>query len=101
VSGIDLTDAVEAAAREDWRRDPERVAWESLAPEMREYMRRKVARVITAAAPLIEAQVRADERARIEEALAEATIDALQAGRKTFRAGLERASRIVHARGQA
>lgn len=48
--------AVDAAARADWERVPDRCPWDELAPAMREHMRKKVRHIVAAATPLITAE---------------------------------------------
>jgi hypothetical protein len=101
---LDLTAAVDAAARTSWERHRERTAgtvpagtenptppWESLHPMGQHTMREAFLPVIAAAAPLIEAAVR--ERAARD---VEAHADGCDGG---FADGLGSAARIV--RGEA
>lgn len=91
MSTLDLTEAVEAAASDRYTAQFPHAGtdWAHL-PAMNKHLAREVMLpIVTAAAPLIEAQVR-EQVAREIEARTTTT-----AGSQAFRAGMDRAARIA------
>lgn len=79
MSDIDLTEAVDAAARVAWREDGEKShgQWEAQTRMTRHVMREFITPVVAAAAPLIEAAVREQVAREIEAAEAAARASAI------------------------